>query len=230
MKPSWDKLAAEFEGSKTSGVYDVDCTTDGKDLCEKQGVQGYPTIKYGDPDNLQAYEGEREYEALKKFADENLGPVCGPEQLELCSEEDKALLESFLAMPKAELEAKIASTRQAEEKKMVAYRKKFRKFDGKYKDFKSEEKEEREQLSIQKAEKAKFEKNKAKASKAEIAKQEKKEKKAEERAAQFDKKRKSMEEQKEQFEKDLAAIEEEKRKAGLKFMKLVQKKRAKEEL
>mmetsp|Transcript_36577 Transcript_36577/g.87575 ORF Transcript_36577/g.87575 Transcript_36577/m.87575 type:complete len:124 (+) Transcript_36577:56-427(+) len=67
-------------------------------------------------------------------------------------------------------------------------------------------------------------------SEGEEAEQEKKEKKAEERAAQFDKKRKSMEEQKEQFEKDLAAIEEEKRKAGLKFMKLVQKKRAKEEL
>jgi len=230
MKPAWDKLSAEFEGSKTSGVYDVDCTADGKELCEKNEVQGYPTIKYGDPDSLQAYEGGRDFEALKKFAEENLGPVCGPDQLDLCSAEDKALIEGFVAMSKADLDARIAEVQKAAFEKEKAYNKRFRKFNSKYNDFKAEEREEDEQLSMQAAEKAKFEKNKAKASKAELAKQEKKEKKAKQRAEAFEKKRKAMEGEKEKFDKEKTDMEEEVKKAGLKYMKVVQKRKAKEEL
>ncbi|OLQ03763.1 Type-2 histone deacetylase 2 [Symbiodinium microadriaticum] len=32
---------------------DADCTAGGKSKCEEVGVRGYPTIKYGDPDDLQ---------------------------------------------------------------------------------------------------------------------------------------------------------------------------------
>lgn len=28
-------------------IADVDCTAEGKSLCDEQGVQGFPTIKYG---------------------------------------------------------------------------------------------------------------------------------------------------------------------------------------
>lgn len=104
MKPDWDKLIEEFASSTTSLVADVDCTTEGKDLCEKVGVQGYPTIKYGDPNDLKDYEGGRSYSDLKKFAEENLGPTCGPDNLDLCGEEDKALLEGFMKMDAAELD------------------------------------------------------------------------------------------------------------------------------
>lgn len=41
----------------TAGVFDVDCTAAGQPLCEANGVKGYPTIKYGDPEDLQDYEG-----------------------------------------------------------------------------------------------------------------------------------------------------------------------------
>merc|ERR1712072_638707 len=95
-----------YSGSKYSGIYDVDCTADGKDLCEEVGVQGYPTIKYGDPSdkkNLKAYEGGRDVEALKTFAKENLGPLCTPSSLEACSEEEKTTLQDFLKRPAAEL-------------------------------------------------------------------------------------------------------------------------------
>jgi len=44
MKPDWDALMAEYEGNPTSLVADVDCTTEGKDLCEEVGIQGFPTI------------------------------------------------------------------------------------------------------------------------------------------------------------------------------------------
>mmetsp|Transcript_61595 Transcript_61595/g.107100 ORF Transcript_61595/g.107100 Transcript_61595/m.107100 type:complete len:136 (-) Transcript_61595:223-630(-) len=99
MKPDWDKLIGDFAESPTSLVADVDCTTDGgKDLCEKHGVRGYPTIKYGDPSDLKDYNGGRSYDALKKFADENLGPTCGPANMDLCDDETKVKIEKYLKM------------------------------------------------------------------------------------------------------------------------------------
>merc|ERR1719376_1659149 len=71
MKPAWDRLMSEFEGSETALVADVDCTGDGKALCTKVGVKGYPTLKYGDPNNLEDYKGGREYDDLLTFAQEN---------------------------------------------------------------------------------------------------------------------------------------------------------------
>jgi len=107
MKPDWDKLIGEFAESKTSLVADVDCTAAGKALCEKHGVQGYPTIKYGDPNDLQNYEGGRDYAELKKFAEENLGPSCGPENLDLCDEDTKKQIEDFQNMDSDALEKAI---------------------------------------------------------------------------------------------------------------------------
>ena len=56
LAPDWNKLTDAFSGSKTAGVYDVDCTADGKPLCEANGVQGFPTLKWGSPDALEAYD------------------------------------------------------------------------------------------------------------------------------------------------------------------------------
>jgi len=86
MKPAWDQLMAEFKDSDSRIVGDVDCTADGKDLCEKQKVSGYPTIKYGDPLDLKDYSGGRDFESLKAFAEKELGPVCGPAHVDLCDE------------------------------------------------------------------------------------------------------------------------------------------------
>mmetsp|Transcript_40080 Transcript_40080/g.106215 ORF Transcript_40080/g.106215 Transcript_40080/m.106215 type:complete len:133 (+) Transcript_40080:225-623(+) len=107
MKPAWDKLMKDFEGSTTSLVADVDCTESGKDLCETHGVQGFPTIKYGDPGDLKDYSGGRDYAELKKFADENLGPTCGPDYMELCDAKSKEKINKYMAMSTADLDAKI---------------------------------------------------------------------------------------------------------------------------
>jgi hypothetical protein len=72
LKPDWDKLIEDFASSSTQLVADVDCTADGKALCDANGVKGYPTLKWGDPSDLQDYQGGRSYDDLKKFADENL--------------------------------------------------------------------------------------------------------------------------------------------------------------
>jgi len=98
----------DFKDSPTALVADVDCTAEGESLCSKQGVQGYPTIKYGDPAELKDYQGGRSFDDLKKFASENLGPTCGPgENLELCDATTKAKIESFVAMSTEKLEGKI---------------------------------------------------------------------------------------------------------------------------
>eukprot|EP00666_Eupelagonemidae_sp_cell4sb_P018011 gene18011-biopygen23584 len=55
MKPAWDELGKEYEGSANVVIADVDCTADdGKDVCEKHGVSGYPTIKYWTKDSKDA--------------------------------------------------------------------------------------------------------------------------------------------------------------------------------
>lgn len=129
MKPAWDKLMTDFKGSSTSLVADVDCTESGKDLCEKHGVQGFPTIKHGDPNDLKAYEGGRGYEDLKKFADENLGPQCGPDYLDLCGDKEKKIIAKYQAMSASDLEAKITKAKKTVEEdiplmtKVVGYKK-----------------------------------------------------------------------------------------------------------
>merc|ERR1712190_357653 len=101
----WDKLMKKYEGSKTALVADVDCTTDeGKKLCETHGVEGFPTIKWGDPNNLEAYEGGRDLKALQKFAKENLGPTCSPANIDLCDEAKKKMIDEFMGMSVGDLE------------------------------------------------------------------------------------------------------------------------------
>jgi hypothetical protein len=114
MKPDWDKLMGDFAGSATQLVGDVDCTAEGKSLCESVGVRGYPSIKWGDPSDLQDYQGGREYDALKKFADENLKPVCSPTNIDLCDDEMKAQITKYQGMSAEDLAAAIA----VEEKKL----------------------------------------------------------------------------------------------------------------
>jgi len=108
MKADWEKLMDDFKDSPTALVGDVDCTADGKPLCDSNGVQGFPTIKYGDVGDLKDYSGGRKYEDLKKFADENLGPTCGPgENLEHCDAETRPKIEAYAKMSAGKLEGKI---------------------------------------------------------------------------------------------------------------------------
>jgi hypothetical protein len=120
MKPAWDKLTKLYADSKTAGVYDVDCTAEGKDLCETHGVQGFPTVKYGDPSALEDYEGGRDFDSLKKFAEENLKPVCSPSNIDLCEPDKKKQIEDLMAMSADDLAAKIAE-KEKEQKDAEAH-------------------------------------------------------------------------------------------------------------
>jgi len=106
----------EFKDSSTVLVGDVDCTAGGESLCQEVGVQGYPTIKHGDPSDLQDYQGGRSLDALKSFAKSNLGPQCGPKYLDLCDDAKKAEIAKLSAMSPDELDAFIKTKKDALEK------------------------------------------------------------------------------------------------------------------
>lgn len=108
MKPDWDKLMEQYADSSTQLVADVDCTAEGKPLCDMVGVRGYPTIKWGDPADLQDYQGGRDLNSLSKFAEENLKPMCSPMNLDLCDEDKKKQIEEYMAMDLPTMETKIS--------------------------------------------------------------------------------------------------------------------------
>jgi len=154
MKPAWDSLMKDFADSKHAGVFDVDCTAAGKDLCEEVGVSGYPTIKWGDPHDkkaLQDYQGGRDAEELKAFAEKNLGPVCNPDSMDACSDEQKTQLEGFLKRKASDLLAEVTKL----EKDFAAKQKKVDKKTSKLKDKKRDFEDDRDEQRGQTAKKGK---------------------------------------------------------------------------
>ncbi len=115
MAPDWEKLSGEWEGHEIGLIAEVDCTADGKELCNSNGVQGFPTLKYGDPSALEDYQGGRSYDDLSKFAKENLKPICSPAKLDLCDDDKKKEIEALMVSSDDDLKTKIA----AEEKKLA---------------------------------------------------------------------------------------------------------------
>merc|ERR1712228_901971 len=53
------------------------------------------------------YDGGRSFADLKKFAEENLGPTCGPDNLDLCDDANKAFIEKLQKMDDAQLKTEI---------------------------------------------------------------------------------------------------------------------------
>ena len=95
MKPDWDALMSEYEGSESVLIADVDCINSGKELCTKHGVQGFPTIKHGSGNSLQDYKGGRALDDLRKFA-AGLNPPCNVHTLEHCSSEEREQVEEHI--------------------------------------------------------------------------------------------------------------------------------------
>tara|TARA_B100001989_G_C24549475_1_gene473281 strand:+ start:4587 stop:5243 length:657 start_codon:yes stop_codon:yes gene_type:complete len=104
LKPDWDLLGDS--GPKNVIIGDVDCTDNGKLLCDKYGVKGYPTLKRFWKKTNEDYSGERSYEALKKYVD-TLKPLCGPENLDYCSEKQKKTISVIGKMTQTQLDTKL---------------------------------------------------------------------------------------------------------------------------
>lgn len=109
LKPDWDKLANEVDSDKIV-IADVDCTDGGKAICEKEGIKGYPTLKYYEDGESEDYDGERSLTDLKTFAEGNAnGNKCSLQTKKECEPADLELLEKFEKESAADIKSEIAT-------------------------------------------------------------------------------------------------------------------------
>jgi len=88
-----------------------------KKVCEKYGVEGYPTLKYFGPglaSDGEKYEDARDYNAMVKFVKTKSKKPCDPATLENCDKKDKAYLEEIKDFD----EAKLKEVKEQMEKEM----------------------------------------------------------------------------------------------------------------
>ena len=110
LKPEWDKL-----NINNVDIQEVDCTVE-KELCEKHNIKGFPTIKYGNPEDLKDYNGDRDYEAMQAFL-KTLAPRCNPLTMDNCSHEQKEHIKKLKDMSKEELKDIIDKDKEENDKK-----------------------------------------------------------------------------------------------------------------
>jgi len=108
MKPDWDRLMDEYASSDSVLIADVDCSGTAKPLCDKVGVKGFPTVKWGSPDDLQDYTGGREFDALNTFASE-LQPSCSVANLDVCTEAQQETIRILQEVSVEELNARVSA-------------------------------------------------------------------------------------------------------------------------
>ena len=82
LSQDWARLAKQWHKSDVGLIAEVDCTDNdkggGKILCNYFGIESFPTLKYGDPNDLNLYDGKRSLQELSNFAEEQLVPICSP--------------------------------------------------------------------------------------------------------------------------------------------------------
>lgn len=101
MKPAWDELGDELVDSTSVIIGDVDCTLDEtKEICDKIGVKGYPTVKYftaETPEEGESYSGGRSINELKTFVEETLSKHCDIADASSCTDQEVAYIEKMRA-------------------------------------------------------------------------------------------------------------------------------------
>jgi len=125
MKPDWDKLGTEYADRSDVVIGDADCTASGQSLCQDQGVSGYPTIKYFDAEGEHQYQGGRDFDALKKFVEENLVQQCLLDEQSNCSDKEKKYIKKMGAKDAAAREKQIQRLTKMKADKMAPNLKKW---------------------------------------------------------------------------------------------------------
>lgn len=71
LAPTWEELATKFAENNGVTIAKVDCTADdntNKDLCNSQGVNGFPTLNiYKNGEKIEEFNGKRTIEDLEAF-------------------------------------------------------------------------------------------------------------------------------------------------------------------
>ena len=104
LAPVWtrfaDDVALDPEHSSKVKVAQVDCTANML-LCQQQGVEGFPTIKYYNDETPQlgaSYEGGRESATQFLSFASTLGPRCSHSRMDLCSESELDIIRGYLKL------------------------------------------------------------------------------------------------------------------------------------
>tara|TARA_B110000008_G_C16958760_1_gene559287 strand:+ start:1133 stop:1762 length:630 start_codon:yes stop_codon:yes gene_type:complete len=95
LKPDWDRLGEDADD--TVIIADVDCTADGKPLCEKYDIKGFPTLKSFWGKSSEDYKGGRSYNDLIQYAN-NLKIPCNIKNKNACTKEETEELEKLLKL------------------------------------------------------------------------------------------------------------------------------------
>lgn len=80
MHAAYEQLMSAYTSDSSVLIASADCETQsrspgtGSSLCQAQHTSYYPHIVYGQPDNLQPYNGDRSFEDLKAFVESHKGP------------------------------------------------------------------------------------------------------------------------------------------------------------
>lgn len=110
LAPDWDTLTSEYADSDKVFIGSVDCTSDeGKPVCNKYNVKGYPSLQYFQPPSTtgEIYKQKRSLDELRSFV-KSLSPKCSLSKEELCSESElKELKDLYNKHGKSKLESMI---------------------------------------------------------------------------------------------------------------------------
>ena len=102
MKPAWNEFSKLHAKSAELLVGEVDCTAGGgEELCERFEVEGFPTLKFFEAGSSEPEEfdgDEMTVEGFETYSKALLGPACSPSALEVCSAEDRKIIESYRAL------------------------------------------------------------------------------------------------------------------------------------
>lgn len=101
LAPTWEQLELHYTDSRVL-VASVDCTTGGKAICDANGVRGFPTLKFGDPNALEDYQGGRDFESLNKFA-RDIEAQCSAFNPDKCDDLEAGQLDHFMSKDLDEL-------------------------------------------------------------------------------------------------------------------------------
>mmetsp|Transcript_26198 Transcript_26198/g.66143 ORF Transcript_26198/g.66143 Transcript_26198/m.66143 type:complete len:141 (-) Transcript_26198:353-775(-) len=110
MKQAWEDLGSEYESSSSVLIGDADCTVE-QELCQEQGVKGYPTIKYfpaGEGREGKPYQGGRDMGSLQKFVKDTLEVKCDINSKEGCTDKEIKFIDSMKEKASADRQAQIA--------------------------------------------------------------------------------------------------------------------------
>jgi len=102
MASDWEELAEKFATGDII-IAEADCTAnDIGSICDDNSIQGFPTLKYGDFESLENYDGGRDFESLSAHAS-TLKPSCSPANLDMCDEEGRRAIEEYMDMTDKEI-------------------------------------------------------------------------------------------------------------------------------